>query len=76
MLMVNEEELSVAPMHRIIDRAGARRVIESACKKLAQVFEGIEVDIGKEALEFAVYARRNTGRGKDVQIASRKVLNP
>ena len=76
MLLANEEELSVVAMHRIIERAGAHRVSESACKELAQVLEGIGVDIGKEALEFAVHAGRNTVRAKDVKIATRKVLNP
>ena len=74
--MPTEDDLPIAAMHRIIEKAGAERVSESAAKELAKVLEGIGVDIGKEALEFALYAGRNTVRGKDVKIASRKALNP
>lgn len=76
MLMANEEELSVAAIHRIIKKAGADRVSESAAKELAGILEDIGAKIGKEALEFAMYTGRKTVRGKDIKMAAKKVLNP
>ena len=75
MLMANEEELSIAAMHRIIKKAGADRVSELAAKELARVLEDVGVKIGKEALEFSMYAGRKTVTGKDVKIAAKKVVN-
>ena len=58
MLMINEEELPVSAMHRIIKKAGAERVSESACEELAGVLERIGLKIGKVALEFSMHAGR------------------
>ena len=74
--MANEEELSIAAIHRIIKNAGADRVSESAARELAGILEDIGGKIGKEALEFTMYAGRKTVRRKDVKMASQKVLNP
>ncbi len=62
-------------MHRIIRKSGAERVSESGCKELARVLEEVGVKIGKEALEFTMYAGRKTVKGKDVKIAAEKILN-
>lgn len=63
-----------APMYRIIKKAGAHRVSESAARELAGILEELGVKIGREALDFAMYARRRTGRGKDVRIAAAKLM--
>jgi histone H3/H4 len=76
MLMYAEEDLSLAAMHRILKKAGADRVSESACKELAKVLEEIGVKIGGEALDWTNHAARKTVRGKDMKIAAKKVLNP
>ena len=73
--MVNEEELSVAAMHRIIKKAGAKRVGESGAKELARVLEDIGVIIGRDALAFTMHAGRKTVKGKDVKIAAKKAMN-
>jgi len=73
--MTPEEDLSIAAVHRIIEKAGAERVSESAAKELARVLEGLGVKIGKEALEFSMYAGRKTVRGKDIRIAAEKVMD-
>jgi histone H3/H4 len=73
MVMVDEEVLSVAAMDRIIRKAGAERVSESACKELAGVLEETGLKIGKEALEFSMHAGRKTVKGRDVEIASKKL---
>ena len=70
-----EEDLSMAAMHRIIKKAGAYRVSESAAQELARVLDELGVKIGKEALEFSMYAGRKTVRGKDIRIAAEKVID-
>jgi len=56
MLMPVEEDLSVAAMRRIIEKAGAERVSESACEELARILEEVGMEIGKEALDFTMHA--------------------
>jgi histone H3/H4 len=75
MLMINEEELPVVAMHRIIKKAGAERVSESGAKELARVLEEIGLKIGKDALDFSVHAGRKTVKGKDVKIAAKKLVS-
>ena len=69
-----ELEISVAPMHRLCKKAGADRVSEEATKELAKVLETIGVKIAKEALDYAVHARRKTIKAEDIEIATRKVM--
>ena len=69
-----ELEISVAPMHRLCKKAGADRVSEEATKDLAKVLETIGVKIAKEALDYAVHARRKTIKAEDIEIATRKVM--
>jgi histone H3/H4 len=71
---MNELEISVAPMHRLIKKAGADRVSEEATKELAKVLEAIGVKIAKEALDYAVHAKRKTIKAEDIEIATRKVM--
>jgi len=73
--MINEEELPVAAMHRIIKKAGAERVSESGAKELARVLEEIGLKIGKDASEFSMHAGRKTVKGKDVKIAAKKLIS-
>ncbi len=71
---MNELEISVAPMHRICKKVGAKRVSEEAAKELGKILEGIGVKIAKEALEYATYAKRTTIKVEDIKIAVRKVI--
>ena len=71
---MNELEIAVAPMHRLCKKAGADRVSEAAAKELAKVLEEIGVKIAKEALDYAVHARRKTIKAEDIEIATRKVM--
>ena len=66
--------LSTAPMRRILKKAGAARVSESAAKELGKILEELGVKIGKEALDIAMYAGRRTVRGKDVKIVAEKLI--
>jgi len=67
-------ELSIAPMHRIIKKAKADRVSESAAQALAVALEGIGIKIAKEAIEYAMHAGRKTVKSEDIEIATRKVV--
>lgn len=67
-------ELSIAPMHRIIKKAKADRVSESAAQALAVALEEIGIRIAKEAIEYAMHAGRKTVKSEDIEIATRKVL--
>ncbi len=67
-------ELSIAPMHRIIKKAKADRVSESAAQALAIALEDIGIRIAKEAIEYAMHAGRKTVKSEDIEIATRKVL--
>ena len=50
--MVDDDEgLSIAAVHRIIRKAGAERVSESAAKELARILEEMGVKIGRESLD-------------------------
>ena len=72
--MVDDKGLSIAAIHRIIKKAGAYRVGESAANELARVLEEMGVKIGREAVDFAMYAGRRTVRAKDVRIAAKKLI--
>lgn len=67
-------EIAVAPMHRLCKKVGADRVSEAASRELAKVLEEIGAKIAKEALDYAIYARRKTIKVEDVEIATRKVI--
>ena len=74
MLMSAEEDLSIAAIHRIIKKAGAKRVSESASKELAEVLEKIGMKIAKEAFDFSLHAGRKTVKGRDIKIAAKKFM--
>ena len=71
LFMINEEELPVSAMHRIIKKAGAERVSESGAKELARVLEEIGLKIGKDALEFSMYAGRKQSKEKTLRSRQR-----
>ena len=74
MIDLDKNDLRLAAMHRIIKKAGAERVSDSALKELRMVLEDVGLKIAKEALDFTKHAHRKTVRVEDIQIAARKVL--
>ncbi len=69
-----EEDLQLAPMHRIMKKAGAERVSEGAAIELRKVLEEVGVKISREALDFSKHAHRKTIKDVDILIAAKKVL--
>lgn len=67
-------EIKVAPMHKIIKRAGASRVSEESAEALGRVLEEVGVKIAKEAMDFARHAGRKTIKARDIEIAAKKII--
>ncbi len=67
-------EIKVAPMHKLIKRAGAARVSEESAMALGRALEEIGVKVAKEAIDYAKHAGRKTVKARDIEIAAQKVL--
>ncbi|HIE18532.1 histone [Candidatus Bathyarchaeota archaeon] len=67
-------ELAIAAMHRIIKKAGAERVSESAAIEMGKVLEDIGIKIGREAIDWSMHAGRKTVKAEDIKKAAEKVL--
>ena len=70
--MVNPE-LAVASIHKICKKAG-RQVSEAAAEELSEVLSDTGVKIAKEAIDYAMHARRKTLKAEGIEIATRQVL--
>ncbi len=67
-------ELPLAPVERILRKAGAQRVSEEAKKEMAKAIEEMAVKIAKRASELAKNAGRKTVREEDIKMASQEIL--
>ena len=67
-------KIKVAPMHKLIKRAGANRVSEESALALGKALDEIGFKIAKEAIDFANHAGRKTVKAKDIEIAMEKVF--
>jgi len=68
------KEIKVAPMHKLIKRAGASRVSEESAIALGKALEEIGVKVAREAIDFAEHAGRKTVKARDIEIAAQKVM--
>lgn len=65
-------ELAIAAVDRIIRRAGAERVSESAARELADILEERGIEISNFAIELARHAGQKTVRDEDILLAARR----
>ncbi len=66
--------IKIAPMHKLIKRAGAARVSEESAIALSKILEEVGLKVAKEAIDFAHHAGRKTVKARDIEIAAQKVL--
>ena len=62
-------ELPLAPIDRLVRKAGAGRVSAEAAEALRNILQDVALDIGKVAVEFAKHAKRKTVVEEDVKLA-------
>jgi len=67
-------EIKTAPMHKLIKKAGAKRVSEESANALGVALEEIGMKIAMEAIDYAHHAGRKTVKARDIEIAVKKVL--
>lgn len=65
--------LPLAPVERIIRKAGAGRVSEDAGIELAKVLEEYGVEISREAMILANHAHRTTIKEEDIRLAVERI---
>ncbi|WP_297071555.1 archaeal histone HpkA [Thermococcus sp.] len=62
-------ELPIAPIDRLIRKAGAERVSEEAAKVLAEYLEEYAIELTKRSNEYARHAGRKTVKAEDIKLA-------
>ncbi|NJE12130.1 histone family protein [Thermococcus sp. LS2] len=65
-------ELPIAPIDRLIRKAGAERVSEEAAKILAEYLEEYAVELAKKAVEHAKHCGRRTVKAEDIKLVIRE----
>jgi len=71
---MSSKEMSLAPLHRLIKKAGAYRVSETAADELRKALEDLGVRIAKEAMDYCAHAGRKTVKKEDIELAVKKLL--
>ena len=62
-------EIPLAPLERIIKKAGAERVAEDAKAKMSEILEDYALQVGARANQLAKHANRKTITKEDIALA-------
>ncbi|ADC65938.1 Transcription factor CBF/NF-Y/histone domain protein [Ferroglobus placidus DSM 10642] len=62
-------ELPLAPVDRLIRKAGAERVSEEAVVKMVEILEDYALQVAKKAVEIARHSKRKTIKAEDIKVA-------
>ncbi len=65
--------LPLAPVERIVRKAGADRVSEGAGVELAKVLEDYGLEVSREAITLAKHAGRTTVKEEDIRLAVTRI---
>lgn len=65
--------LPLAPVERIVRKAGADRVSDDASIELAKVLEDYGLEVAREAISLAKHAKRTTVREEDIRLACKRL---
>ncbi len=66
-------ELPLAPVERLLRKAGAQRVSESAKVELAKAIEDYAIEVARKASELAKHSGRKTVKVEDIKMAIRQM---
>ncbi|MHA1681548.1 MAG: histone family protein [Promethearchaeota archaeon] len=61
--------IPIAPLDRLIRKANAERVSESAAKELGVILEQLGKEIADRAIDLAKHANRATVKDSDIKLA-------
>jgi histone H3/H4 len=73
-MMIKMAELPLAPVTRIIKKAGAERVSEEASTEMKRLLEDYGAKIATNAVSLAKHAGRNTVQAQDIRKAVKHPL--
>ena len=73
MTNTNTPILPIAPVERIVRKAGADRVSEDAGIELAKVLEEYGLEVAREAISLAKHAKRTTVKEEDITLANERL---
>jgi len=74
LVAVAARELSIAAVHRLIERAGAERVGDDATEELRTILEELAQRVGKKAKDLASHAGRKTVKAEDIRLAVKEIV--